>query len=486
MKDVKVYEIDLRDLFGAMLKNWIWLVIIPVLCAIGTFLYYRQQPDEYTASARLYVLLNYTDDQGQLRYDTSASTQFTGDFQELIKTEPVYQETADRLGSSIDVLKSVKIDVSEVSGTRVIIVSATSASPSLSLNVANTISQVFVEFITNLMKKDAVSIAAQATLPEGPSGPARVSKTIQVALISLLLVIVAMCAIRVLNTKLTNIDEIENFLKVPVLAGIPDYQDDMARFMKESKPEQTLGDVVSGATMEGVRTLATNIQFAYNKDMAGTTIMVTSTLTVEGKSTMSLLLSEALAEDGLSVLVCDFDVKRPSLGRYIGTRNRVDIIDYLAGKASLSQIATKTQKQGIYFVDFNHHNYSISQIVKHPGFNTFLTESRQFFNVILFDTCPLGMFIDAAVLSTIANGTLMVVGSGMVERHQAMEVIDQLKKANANILGVALNYIHPERGAKYYYYSKYGYGYGQRRSGESGKRKTEKAPEESVTKATQM
>ncbi len=449
MKDTQ--EIDLKDIWNTIKMNWFWLLIIPVLCSFITFLYFSRLPDEYTAQTKLYVFLDYTDNLGQLRYDTSASTEFTGDFKELIKTEPVYRETANRLGSDMDVMKNVKVDVSEVSGTRVIVVNATSTSPSLSLNVANTISQVFVEYITKLMKKEAVSIAAEASLPTGPSGPARVKTSLQVGLIALALVFIIMIVLRILNTKLSTIDDIEGYLKTPVLAGIPDYRDEVAHFMKESKPNAMLGSAVADTTMEGVRTLATNIQFAYNKEMRGTTLMVTSTTMVEGKSTLVLLLAEALVDDGFNVLVCDFDVKRPSIGQYIGTRNRRDIIDYLSGRATLSQIATKTPNKGVYFVDFYHRNYSLSQIVKHPGFTDFLDDAAQYFNVVLFDTCPLGMFIDAAILSTNVNGTLMVVGSGMVERHRAMDVMEQLKKANANILGVALNFTSQETGGRYYY-----------------------------------
>ena len=185
--------------------------------------------------------------------------------------------------------------------------------------------------------------------------------------------------------------------------------------------------------------------------------MVTSTMSTEGKSTLTMLLGEALSDDGFNVLICDFDVKRPSIGRYVGSRNRVDIIDYITGKATFTQIVTKTRKPYVFFVDFNHQNYSISQIVKHAGFSKFIAEAKKNFDVVLFDTSPLGMFIDAAMLSTMVDGTLLVLGSGMVERDQATEVVNQLRKANANILGVALNYSRSNKGSKYYY-DKYGYG----------------------------
>ena len=451
-----MHELSLKTVLSILKKYWIWITIIPIIVGITAYIYYLQQPNEYKAEARLYVLMEYVDSVGQVRYDTSTSTQFTGDFKELIQTKQVYQTTADRLGTSLDVLDDVQIGISAVTGTRVLIVSATSTSPSLSLNVANTISQVFVEYITNIMKTDAVSIAAEATLPEKPSGPSRLRNSLVALLGTFTLVVCLLVLFDMLNTKIGTIEEAESFLKSSVLANISDYRDAISRYMKGSNPDETLSDAVSVATVESIKTLATNIQFACNGSPIGA-IMVTSTISTEGKSTLTILLAEALSDDGFNVLICDFDVKRPSIGRYVGTRNRVDIIDYITGKASFAQIVSKTRKPYVFFVDFDHQNYSISQIVKHNGFEKFIVEAKKNFDIVLFDTSPLGMFIDAAMLSTMVDGTLFVLGSGMVERDQAIEVVNQLHKANANILGIALNYSRSNSGSKYYY-DKYGYG----------------------------
>ena len=449
-------EISIKDILSILKKHWIWIAVIPMIVGISTYIYYQQQPNEYTAETRLYVLMEYVDSVGQVRYDTTTSTQFTGDFKELIQTKQVYQKTVDQLGITLDIMDNVKIDISAVTGTRVLIVSATSTSPALSLNIANTISQVFVEYITGIMKTDAVSIAAEATLPEQPSGPSRLRNSLIALLLALVIVVGILISLDMLNTKISTIEETESLLKTSVLASVSDYRDSIGRYMKDNDPNETLSEAVSVAAIEGIKTLATNIQFACNGPQIGA-IMVTSTMSTEGKSTLTMLLGEALSDDGFNVLICDFDVKRPSIGRYVGSRNRVDIIDYITGKATFAQIVTKTRKPYVFFVDFNHQNYSISQIVKHAGFSKFIAEAKKNFDVVLFDTSPLGMFIDAAMLSTMVDGTLLVLGSGMVERDQATVVVNQLRKANANILGVALNYSRSNKGSKYYY-DKYGYG----------------------------
>ncbi|MDD4039258.1 MAG: Wzz/FepE/Etk N-terminal domain-containing protein, partial [Sphaerochaeta sp.] len=114
-------EISIKDILSILKKHWVWIVVIPMIIGISAYIYYQQQPNEYTAETRLYVLMEYVDSVGQVRYDTTTSTQFTGDFKELIQTKQVYQKTVDQLGTTLDIMDHVKIDISAVTGTRVLI-----------------------------------------------------------------------------------------------------------------------------------------------------------------------------------------------------------------------------------------------------------------------------------------------------------------------------------------------------------------------------
>ncbi|MEG0513357.1 MAG: polysaccharide biosynthesis tyrosine autokinase [Clostridia bacterium] len=463
-------EISIKDILAILKKNLVWLIIIPVVTAAAAWFYFRLQPNEYTASTKLYVLMDYTDSTGQIHYDSSTSAQFAGDFKELITTPNVLVETAKQLGGDVEMFKDMTIDISSVSGTRILAVDVTTTTPELSLKVSNTISNVFVAYIRQIMKTDTVSVAAEATMPEVPSGPARLRNTLLAYIVAMVAVVGILLAIKMLDSTLHTSEEIEQTLELPVLASIGDYKAEIGRFLDKERERIPLSDVVSGATQENLKTLATNVQFATMGNHMRS-LMITSCMSTEGKSTLALMLAESLADEGFKVLVCDMDVRRPSIGRYVGVRNRMDIFDYMTGKAGLREIVVRTAKKNVFFMDCRHQINNASQIVNYPKFDDFLKAVYSNFDYVLFDTSPLGMFIDAAVLSKKIDGTLLVVGTGMVERALAQEVVGQLRKADANIIGVALNYV--DKGKNSYYYGKYGYdtyGYGNtNRSKQSSK-----------------
>jgi Mrp family chromosome partitioning ATPase len=87
-------------------------------------------------------------------------------------------------------------------------------------------------------------------------------------------------------------------------------------------------------------------------------------------------------------------------------------------------------------------------------FDLFLGSVQQMFDVVLFDTPPLGLFIDAAVLANKTDGALLVVGCGMADRALIRDAAGQLQKASANILGMVMNFVDA-RHSRGYYYGKY-------------------------------
>jgi Mrp family chromosome partitioning ATPase len=102
----------------------------------------------------------------------------------------------------------------------------------------------------------------------------------------------------------------------------------------------------------------------------------------------------------------------------------------------------------------------ISNVVQSPQYKEFIDSVSQHFDYVILDTPPIGFFIDSAVLANVADRTLLVVAAGRVERALGKEIVDQLQKANATIIGAALNFIDEKHGHYSYYYRHY-YRYGR-------------------------
>lgn len=148
------------------------------------------------------------------------------------------------------------------------------------------------------------------------------------------------------------------------------------------------------------------------------------------------------------------------------------IMDYLGGNATLHEVVLKTSTPNLFFMDNNHHMAVNTRLDAMDAFDAFIADAKQYFDLIIFDTPPLGMFIDAASLAAKSDGVIVIVADGRIERKSLEKVFEQLKQVNAKLLGIAFNFVHHKE--KSTYYNKY-YRYGEQHKAE--RRQTGKALE---------
>ena len=446
--------LSINDILKALKRRLVLIIVIPILVAILANWYVANCTiDVYTAQVKLYTLFDYVDSTGTTRYDLSSSAYFVSDYKELIQTQDVLSETCNRLGWPYWP-GGASISVSAVQDTRIINIGVTSWDPQMSMVAANTLAQVFTEYIRNLLQSDSVSIASEATLPTYPSNGGRERLVFLAFFGAMALVIAAIVALEVLNTKVRADSNAEVKFQVNVLSNISGYKKEMDAFLKKHRSrESNLLQCVSEHTQESIRKLALNIEFAaMGRELR--TLTVTSTTPKEGKSSVSLMLACEWAAQGKRVLLVDMDYRSPMLGRYLGRRNKRDIMDYLNGGATLQEVVSKTGTPNLFFMDSCHR---IGVNASLAPFDRFLEETRQYFDLVVFDTCPLGMFIDAASLAAKTDGTVVIVADGRVDRKELQKVLDQLHQVKAQLLGIAFNFVQHRQ--KSYYYNKY-YRYG--------------------------
>lgn len=205
-----------------------------------------------------------------------------------------------------------------------------------------------------------------------------------------------------------------------------------------------------------VKTLATNIRFA-SVDNPVRSIVITSSIPNEGKTTIATNLAQALASGGKSVLLMECDMRRRSLGNTLGVHARNGIYAVLSDQVTLEEATVRTEIRNVWFLDAEPHIPNPVDILGSRRFQSFLRNLRSEYDYVILDTPPLTAFIDAAVIASIADGTLLVVRRNFVRRDEVLSAYDQLKKAEANVLGTVLNYCEDKKSEYYYeYYSKDG------------------------------
>ena len=446
--------VDLLELLKALKRRWYLLVIIPIIVTVLAIVFVINfWVDEYTAEVKLYTLFDYVDNTGTTRYDVSSGSYFVNDYKELIETAAVIGETCSRLGWP-SWPEEVTVNVNAVQGTRLINISVTSIHPEVSMQAANMLGQVFTEFVHNKLNQNSVHIAVEAVLPDEPSNGSRGRIVLIVALGSLVLVAGVVIALELLNTRVRADGDADVRFKTNILSSVFGYKKEMNAFLKNHMArESNLLACMNEYTRESIKKLAMNLEFAAMGEPLRT-LTVTSTTPKEGKSSIALMLACEMASQGKNVLIADMDYRSPMIGRYLGRRNKKDIMDYLNGSAKLTEVVTRTSTPNLFFMDSNHRMTVNANL---ESFGRFLAECRQYFDLVIFDTAPLGMFIDAASLAAKTDGTIVVVADGHVERKELTKVLAQLDQAKAKLLGLVFNFVNRKEKNNYYnrYYRDY-------------------------------
>ncbi len=452
--------LSLGDMFKAVKRRWYLLIIIPIIVAIAANLYVTHATyDVYTSAVKLYTLFDYVDSTGTTRYDLSSSAYFVSDYKELVRAPEIMEETCRRLEWP-GWPRGMTIGVSAVQDTRFITLSVTGPDPEMSMQAANMLGQVFAEYVRNMLQQDSVRVAISATLPTYPSNGGRGSLVPVAALGSMALVAFALVALEILNTKVRSDGDADIKFRTNVLSNVFGYKKEMKEFLKQRKSrESNLLENMNEYTKESIKKLALNIEFAAMGEPLRT-LTVTSTTPKEGKSSVALMLACELASQGKNVLIADMDYRSPMIGRYLGRRNKKDIMDYLHGSAKLTEVVTRTNTPNLFFMDSNHRMAVNANL---DSFQRFLEECRQYFDLVIFDTSPLGMFIDAASLASKTDGTIVIIADGRVERKDLTKVLAQLEQVKAKMLGLVFNFVNQKE--KGYYYNRY-YRYGEHHKSE--------------------
>lgn len=209
---------------------------------------------------------------------------------------------------------------------------------------------------------------------------------------------------------------------------------------------------------EAYRTLRTNIQYS-NIDESIKTLVLTSSLSDEGKTVVSTNLAVSIAYTGKKVLIIDCDLRKPNIHKKLGIFNFEGLTNVLIGETSFNDVVQKSEEvPTLHMLTSGPIPPNPSELLGSKKMQTFLSILKDQYDMIILDSPPVGVVTDAAILSTKADGVLLVTSYGKTEIEVAKRSKELLENVNANIIGVILNKVDIKSRAyyKYGYYKYYG------------------------------
>lgn len=202
---------------------------------------------------------------------------------------------------------------------------------------------------------------------------------------------------------------------------------------------------------EQFRTIRTNIEFS-RPDQIIKTILVTSSIPGEGKSTIAANLGVVFANEGKRVLLVDADMRRPTLHNTFSIFN-IEGLSTVLTKQSHYFLAMKyTSVENLNLIPSGPIPPNPSELLSSKKFEAFLEDVYEDFDIIIFDAPPLLSVTDAQILSHKCDGTLLIVNSGNVDKSDVLKAKARIESVKANILGVVLNNYNYSKNKQYDYY----------------------------------
>ena len=221
--------------------------------------------------------------------------------------------------------------------TVILEIAATDPDPTRAAQIANAVGRELAKAAGELspQKEDGTKAVvattiAEAEVPDKPSSP-KILQNLGVGLILGLLLGLGVAVLRhVLDTKVRNEDDVRSLTDSPIL-GVVAYDQDV------SSHPVILRDQPLAAPSEAVRRLRTNLQFI---DFANRprSIVISSSIPGEGKSTIAINLAVSLADTGARVILVDADLRRPSVAEYVGIEGGVGLTTVLIGRAEVEDV----------------------------------------------------------------------------------------------------------------------------------------------------
>ena len=449
--------VELKDYIRVIRKRWQIIVAVMLAVVAGAALATALSPNVYQAQTQLFVSTSGGSDSSALLSGSNFTQQRVLSYANVITTpkvlDPVIEAlqlktTAATLGGQITATVPLN--------TVLIEVDVTNTDPRVAAQIANAVGKQFTKTVADLESVTTgqsspvkVTIVSVPTVPTAPISP-KPTRNLALGVVLGLLLGLGLALLRdLLDTTIKSEKDCAEVTDATVIGGIG--------FDPEAAKNPLIVEVgPHSPRAEAFRTLRTNLQFV---DAANhpRSIVFTSSVPTEGKTTTTANLAITMAAAGARICVVEGDLRRPRLLEYMGMDGSVGLTNVLIGQADLGDVLQQFADSSLYVLGAGAIPPNPSELLGSASMMATLKELESRFDVVIIDTPPLLPVTDAAVLSTIAGGTVVIVGAGRVNRDHLSRSLQSLETVQARVLGLVLNMIPTQGPDGYYYYYRQGY-----------------------------
>ncbi len=293
-----------------------------------------------------------------------------------------------------------------------------------------------------------VRIIDYAVAPDKPTGPKRLQGVALALILSLPTGIGLALLMEHVNDTVRSVDDVEKKLHLAALAAIPIAK--TSRFAN-GRAELLIGANPNQQIAEAYRQLRTAVLLS-TPGRAPKTLLVSSCVPAEGKTTSSINLAISLAQTNARVLLIDADLRRPRLRTVFGLNGKQGLSTYLSRTMSEPELLEIIQPYGtsnLQVLTAGPVPPNPAELLGSEQMRRLIKTLEPHYDYIVIDSAPVASFTDGVLVSSMVDGVLMVVRCGKTPREALNRSRQMLLAGGANILGAILNQVEM-RSTNYY------------------------------------
>ena len=443
---------ELRDYLRGIRRHFLAIVIMTAVGVGVAYAWTLIQTPVYEATADGIIQAREVEEGASPLTGDSMARQKVETYLEMASWEAVADEAIESLGLQISADSAVaRIAVVNPTNTAILRVTAEGSSPQDAVTLAEAwiaaLATVIDDYEGTAAQESGpltIVVASSAALPTTPIFP-DLSTSLIVGGVMGLGFGIAFALIRtVSDRRIRNADEVEARTNIPVVGTIP-IAEALGGDSRLFDPAATGTKGAGFAVSEALRSLRTNLQFM-DVDNPPRTIVVTSPLPGDGKSTIACNLALTLAAGGGPVVLVDGDLRRSTVATTMGLPGGAGLSDVLSGRAELADVLQRTPRSpNLFVLTAGSVPPNPSEVLGSGRMHKLLADLAVHATVIV-DAPPLLPVTDGAVLTHQADGAILVASFGKTTYDLLEKALDTLHKSRGRALGIVLNK-SPLRGA---------------------------------------
>ena len=458
-------KIDIISLAGDFLYGLkkLWLLILVLTLAGAGISYFRTSytyTPQYVASATMSV----TAPGGQ--YIGAQTASQMAEVFPYILTSGVLEDVVAREMGMDSVPGSISATAEE--GTNLLTMSVTSDDPQMAYDILHTVIDCYPEVAEFVLGNTSLTILDETGVPSDTQKAVVVRGSYRRgAVLGAGAGLVILCLYVLLKKTVKSKDKLKSQINLPDMGSLPYIRNKK----RKKKPEQNKVSLINERTpasyQEAMRRLRIRVLKEVEENQTKT-IMVTSSIPGEGKTTVAVNLAISLVRQGKKVVLVDCDLRNPSIADFLGiTEQRPGIDSVLHKKAAVTDVLMEIDVNGenklTLLLGEEEEKTDIS-LLGSKRMEGLIAELKNMADVVILDTAPAQLLADASLLARFVDAALYVIRYDYTKMYTIREGIQALSMSKIKMLGYVFNCDRNSGDGKY----GYGYGYGYRRYGSYG------------------